>query len=462
MEFNPGGCGREGLYIWQRKTLPNRSGDLRKLARQGGRLVDKLFFKEDIKKMKKVISLLLVLALALGMLSGCGSKKTETVNGDSTKGDSAASGSETASADTASAEPVSIEFWTISLQPTFTDFFNGLIQQYESENPNVTVKWTDLPYETIQEKLVTAAAGGTSPDVVNLNTQFALTLAGKGALVDLNKEATEEQKSIYVDSLYDSAKIGDSVYAFPWYASPNIMIYNKALFEKAGIKDLPKNYQDAFDMAKTMKDTTGAYLYNPPEFFNLLFEEGIPVLSDDNTKAAFNTPDTLKLLQSFKTMTDADYLPKTNWGKWDNEIMLFETGKLAIVSSSGSTLSRVKDEAPDVYKNIGIAEPLTGSTGLSRNALMNIVVPEASKNHQEAIKFAAYITNDANQLAFCKQVAIFPSTTAASEDSYFTSDSTTLEGQARLMSAKVSKTSKDYSLGIEGQSDIQDAVNKIY
>lgn len=403
--------------------------------------------------MKKFISLCLVFVLIVSMLCGCG-KTDKNASEDSSAGKTAGV--------TKAAEPVTIEFWTISLQPTFTDFFNGLIKDYETANPNVTIKWTDLPYDSIQQKLVTAAAGGTAPDVVNLNTQMALTLAGKGALVDLAKEATEEQRSIYVESLYNSAKIGESVYAFPWYASPSIMFYNKALFEKAGITDIPTNYLQAFDMAKTMKDKTGAYLYNPPEFFDLLFQQGISILNEDNTAAAFNTANTADLLKSFKTMTDAGYLPKTNWGKWDNEIKLFETGKLAIISSSGSTLSRIKDEAPDIYKNIGIAEPLRGDTGLCKNPLMNLVIPSASKNHEEAIKFAAYITNDANQLAFCKQVAIFPSTKAASEDSYFTSDTTTLEGIARKMSVDVSKSSKDFSLGVEGQGNIQDAVNKVY
>ncbi len=409
--------------------------------------------------MKKVIGMLLILTLAVGMLSGCqSSKTTDGVQSDAsgeTKADEPGDGAKTT-------EPVALEFWTISLQPTFTDFFNQLIADYEAANPGVTVKWTDLPYESIQEKLVTAAAGGKAPDVVNLNTQMALTLSGKDALVDLEAEATQEQRSIYVESLYDSTRIGNSVYAFPWYASPNIMMYNKELFEKAGITEIPTNYQDAFDMAKTMKEKTGAYLYNPPEFFNLLVEEGIPILNDDNTAAAFNNTDTVKLLESFKAMTDADYLPKTNWGKWDNELKLFETGKLAIISSSGSSLSRIKDEAPDVYEKIGLAKPLTGSTGLSRNALMNVVVPKASKNQEAAILFASYITNDDNQLAFCKEVAIFPSTTKASEDSFFISDQTSLEGQARAMSTQVSVTSKDYSLGVEGQSDIQAEVNKVY
>ncbi len=420
--------------------------------------------------MKKIFSLCLVLVLAVGMLSGCGSSKKDTATqgvpadtkseaADSTK---AADSTETAADTTEAAEPVTVEFWTISLQPTFTDFFNGLITDYEAANPGVTVNWTDLPYDSIQQKLVTAAAGGTAPDVVNLNTQMALTLAGKGALVDLAKEATPEQQSIYVESLYASAKIGDSVYAFPWYASPSIMFYNKALFEKAGITEMPVNYLDAFEMAKTMKDTTGAYLYNPPEFFDLLFQQGIPILNEDNTAAAFNNADTAKLLEAFRNMTDADYLPKKDWGKWDNELKLFETGKLAIISSSGSTLSRIKDEAPDVYENIGIAEPLKGSAGLSENPLMNLVVPQASKNHTAAINFAAYITNDANQLAFCKEVAIFPSTIMASGDEFFLSDTTTLEGIARKMSVDVSKTSRDFSLGVEGQGDIQDAVNKVY
>ena len=403
---------------------------------------------------KRAAAGLCAAALAATALTGCGGGQETSTAASGAASGSTASGSE--------AEPVTLEFWTIALQPTFTDFLNGLIDKYEQENPNVTINWVDLPYDSIQQKLVTATAGGTSPDVVNLNTQMTLTLAG--ALVDLEKEATEEQKSVYIPSLYDSARIGDSVYAFPWYASPNIMFYNKALFEQAGldIETLPTQYREAFDAAKTMKEKTGAYLYNPPEFFNLMFEEGVSILNEDNTAAAFNTQDTVDLLNSFKELTDQDILPKNSkWGDWDTELKLFETGQLAIVSSSGSSLSRIKDEAPDVYENIGVAAPLTGSEGFSRNALMNLVVPEASKHHEEAIKFAAYITGDECQLEFCKQTAIFPSTIKASQDEYFLSDSETLEGQARIMSVEVSETSKDYSLGTAGQSEIQDAVNQI-
>lgn len=407
---------------------------------------------------KKLLSALLCATMAVSMLAGCGSGETSSASSDSsTDSTENAGGEETQTV----AEEITIEFWTIDLKAAFGDFFNEMIATYEAENPGVTINWTDIPYDDVQSKLVTAVAGGTAPDVVNLNTQLTLNLAGENALVDLNAEATEEQKNIYIEDLWNSAKIGDSVYAFPWYASPDIMFYNSELFEQAGM-EVPSTFEEALLEAEEFYNKTGAYLFLPDEFFNLLVEENISILNEDGTAAAFNTPETVDLLNRYKKYTDAGVIPKTKWGDWDEALKLFESGKLAIVSSSGSSLSRIKDEAPDIYEKISISTPLTGKTGLSRNPLMNLVVPAASKNHEAAIAFANYVTNDANQLAFCKEVSIFPSTVAASQDPYFTSDTETLEGQASAMSAQASQTSQDFSLGIANQNNIQQAVDKAY
>ena len=415
---------------------------------------------------KRLLSLLACAAIAVTAFTGCGGNNSKTSSGSAAKSEAATSTASSAKsgsavASTSSAEPVTVEFWTISLKANFEKFFNKLIAEYQTANPNVTINWVDVPYEDVQSKLVTAVAGGTAPDVVNLNTQMALTLVGQDALVDLNKAATEEQKSIYIESLWNSAKVGDSVYAFPWYASPDIMFYNKELMKKGGI-EAPSTFDQALEKSEKFYQDTKAYLFLPDEFFNLLIEENIPILSADGKKAAFNTKEAVALLKKYKSYVEKGVIPKTNWGSWDEALKLFESGKLAIVSSSGSSLGRIKDEAPDIYKNIAVSTPLTGSTGLSRNPLMNLVVPAASKNQEEAIKFANYITNDANQLAFCKIVSIFPSTKKASEDSFFTSDTKTLEGQASAMSAKASRTSQDFSLGVANQGTIQTAINKVY
>ena len=76
-----------------------------------------------------------------------------------------------------SADPITLEFWTISLSPTFDDYFNARFDAYTADHPNVTIKWVDMPQDAINDKLSTSAAAGNAPDVVNLNTSQALTMA---------------------------------------------------------------------------------------------------------------------------------------------------------------------------------------------------------------------------------------------------------------------------------------------
>ena len=62
-----------------------------------------------------------------------------------------------------------LEFWTISLQPFFTDYVNGLVAAYQRANPGVQVKWVDVQMQAIEQKLLAAIAGGVG---------FAVTLPG--------------------------------------------------------------------------------------------------------------------------------------------------------------------------------------------------------------------------------------------------------------------------------------------
>lgn len=96
---------------------------------------------------KRILATILALGIVGSALSGCSG---------SSPASSAAAGKTSSGSDSA---PVTVEWWTISMQPTFTDLFNGLIKDYEAEHKNVTIKWVDLPYESIQQKLITASAG---------------------------------------------------------------------------------------------------------------------------------------------------------------------------------------------------------------------------------------------------------------------------------------------------------------
>ena len=56
--------------------------------------------------------------------------------------------------------PQKIEFWTFSMKPKFTPYFEQLVQRYERDNPDVKVEWVDFPWDIIQTKLVTRIVAG--------------------------------------------------------------------------------------------------------------------------------------------------------------------------------------------------------------------------------------------------------------------------------------------------------------
>lgn len=391
-------------------------------------------------------------ATAAAALTACGGSKSDSSTGSSAAGSAASAGTTT------------LSFWTLALSPTYTDFIQGMIDQYESDHPDIKIDWQDLPWDGIQDKFLTQTAGGNPPDVINIWSQLALTYASKGALLDLEANATEEQKSIYLDSAYNSARLGDCVYAFPWYATPNITVYNKALFEQAGITEVPTTYDEIMDLAVDFKNKTGAYLFTPSTVFHMFYSYGIPMLDDTKTKATFDTPEALDLLEKLKALGDAGAIQSESgtWDNWDNDRQLYANGKLGMILGGAQTVSRLRDEASsEIMDNTAVNEAVLGPAKVSGEAIMNLVVSSGCKHPDEAIAFANWITNDDNQLAFCKLTSIFPTTKVASEDPFFKSDMESLEGQASYYASISAQNATDMTLGIEQDEDVKREIDTI-
>jgi putative chitobiose transport system substrate-binding protein len=364
---------------------------------------------------------------------------------------------------TTGAQKTQIEFWTLALQPTFTGFIQGLIDKYQAQHPDIEIVLQDLPWDGIQDKFLTATAGGNPPDVVNIWSQLAITYAGKGALLDLEANATAAQKSIYLDAAYDSARLGNSVYAFPWYATPNISVYNKELLTRGGLSKPPATYDEAFAIAIDFRAKTGAFILTPPSMFHVFYNYGIPMVSADKKKATFNTPETIALVTRLRDLGLAGALNTEpgSWDNWDNDRQLYAAEKLAMVVGGPQTVTRLKDESPAILTKTGVNSAVMGPANISGEAIMNLVVSRRSKHPTEAIDFANFITNDENQLAFCHEVSIFPTTKRAAADPFFQSDMVTLEGQANYYASLSAQDAVDMTLGLENDDNVKREIDNI-
>ncbi len=358
-------------------------------------------------------------------------------------------------------EPVTLEFWSNNLLPTFQDYLQGLVDAYQAENPHVTINWQDIPQNALQEKLTTAIASNTAPDVVDVGATILGVMASKGALTKLNEEAPAELIDQYVPGILASDTIGGSLYGFPWYATPYVTLYNKELFDKAGIS-VPKNYEELFTGFKTMKDAAGAWLMVPTKVSHILYFNGITLLSEDRKSAAFNTPEAAALLNKFVDGVKEGYIYETDWNGWDANLQVYATGQLAMLNSGAQSIRRIKDEAPNVYALTEVAPPIVGSNGFANSQVESLVVPVTSKHHEEAIKFAAWVASAKNQVEFSKLVAVFPTTKDGVADPFFTSDTETLEGKALAMITESINISMQVALPINQSSAVLKEIDALY
>ena len=78
-----------------------------------------------------------------------------------------------------------LQLWTLQLAPKFNTYMEGVIKNWQQNHPSALVRWTDLPWGSVERKLLAAVFARTAPDVVNLNPPFAANLASKGGIRDL-------------------------------------------------------------------------------------------------------------------------------------------------------------------------------------------------------------------------------------------------------------------------------------
>ena len=353
-----------------------------------------------------------------------------------------------------------LEMWTLALSPTFDDYVNGVIADFEAEHDGVTVNWIDLPDGGFPDRFFASVAAGNAPDVVNLNTARMLQAQAQGALVNLSEQASPEQLSIYFDNLLESSSVGGSVYAFPWYQAPTLLMYNKALFEQADLDPNapPATYAEAIDEARTIREATLLEGIAPLPFpEDWLVQNGVSILNEDGTAPAFNTPEGVAALQVYVDAVESRAVSREA-ASFDYEAAIrnFAGGQSAMLVTGPQFIRTVESDGPDVYANLGIAPYPQTATGIIPNAIQNMVVPAASDNIDLAIELANFMTNDANQLEFAKLVSIFPSTKEAAADPFFCSDQESLEGQARCIQSK----SIDRGFDNQVREDLRDLIRE--
>ena len=317
--------------------------------------------------MKKLLALFLVLALVLSL----------TVS--------------------AIADPVTITYAHFSGAGAQEETLKKMIEVFETKNPDIKVDLQITGFDDYFTKLATTIGGNNAPDVFEMNMENYLAYMLRGACADLTGLVNPES---YSAGTLEAVSSAGKLYAVPMSFSTCILIYNKALFDQAGIA-YPTNdwtWADAQTAAEAIKalgdDIWGYYqpiTYN--EFYKSVKSNGGSLLNEDYTAFTANSPENVAVLDAMlKRVRGENHVQPTaeemaGRGDWD----MFTEGKLGMIITGIWAFPTYTEKCSfdwDIVVEPGFA---TKSTFFFAN--VNCVSPSSEKK-EAAAKFADAMGSD--------------------------------------------------------------------
>jgi multiple sugar transport system substrate-binding protein len=263
-------------------------------------------------------------------VSACSSSNGNTsASGDNAGGSTAPSAADTASANTPAATssgsdggaPVTLTFWGTygnGGNKAQTDVLNKtIIPAFQKAHPNVTVKYVDIPYDSLLQKLETSAAGGQLPDLIRSDINWVPKFAALGVFAQLDGKMPNFDTlaaDTYPGSLA-TTKWQGHYYGLPLDTNTRVMISNSQALASAGITAPPATFDELKADASALKaKKISVFADKGIQGWTLLpwiWSGGGDIANADLTKATgyLNSPQNVATVQMLVDMYKAGEIP---------------------------------------------------------------------------------------------------------------------------------------------------------
>ncbi|MFD5451315.1 MULTISPECIES: extracellular solute-binding protein [unclassified Streptomyces] len=326
--------------------------------------------------------------------------------------------------DSESGGPVTITYWDTSNATNEAPTYKALVKEFEAANKGIKVNFVNVPFDQAQNKFDTAAGSKGAPDVLRSEVGWTPAFAKKGFFLPLDGTEALADQAKFQPNLIEQAKYEGKTYGVPLVTDTLAFVYNKALFEKAGVQ-APKTWDDLKKAAATIKDKTGvdgfwgstAGYYAQP----FLYGEGTDMVDADAKKITVKSPEAQKAYGTWLSLFNGKGLHKadTTADAYAHIQDAFVNGKVAsTIQGPWEITNFYKGSAFKDKNNLGIVTVPAGSAGKAGAPTggHNLSVYAGSdKAHQEAaLKLVNFMTSAKSQ----ETVALKNSTLPTRDDAY--------------------------------------------
>ncbi|WP_328544899.1 extracellular solute-binding protein [Streptomyces europaeiscabiei] len=323
--------------------------------------------------------------------------------------------------------PVTITWWDTSNATNEAPTYKALVEEFEAANKDIKVKYVNVPFDQAQNKFDTAAGATGAPDILRSEVGWTPAFAKKGFFLPLDGTDALKDQDKFQPSLIKQAQYDGKTYGVPFVTDTLALVYNRALFEKAGITEAPKTWDDLKKAAATVKDKTGVdgYWGSTQAYYaqSFLYGDGTDTVDVAAKKITVNSAEAKKAYGTWLDLFDGKGLHKadTTADAYAHIQDAFVNGKVAsIIQGPWEITNFYKGEAFKDKANLGIATVPAGTSGKAGAPTggHNLSVYAGSdKAKQEAsLKFINFMTSAKSQ----ETIALKNSTLPTRDDAYTT------------------------------------------
>ena len=367
--------------------------------------------------------LTVALVVLVGLVTACGQAADPTTT-TAAPATTAAPVTTAAPTTTAAPEPVTISYWHTMSDPE-TAQLEQVVGAFEEANQGVTVETTRFAYDDFKAALLTAIAGGEAPDTARLDIIWVPEFAELGALLQLDGTMPgfdEIAAGVFPGPLATNNWQGH-YYGLPQNTNTQVLLWNKELFDAAGVAGPPQTLTELADVACQLSEGEqqygyalgGTYFWAPaPVFYSMggqVVDEGV------TTATGFvNGEASLAAMQLFSDLYDQGCLSPNLLGGGVGTSDGHATGLYAMITDGPWMVDIYKGSYPEFEVNF--SQVPAGPEGSTSSVVggEDLVVFADSDEQDAALAWAAHLMSEETQRTMA-EVGMIPTLSGLAGDS---------------------------------------------
>ncbi len=298
-----------------------------------------------------------------------------------------------------------LTFWAMGNEGTHVP---RLLPAFEAAHPGIRVEVQPQPWSAAHQKLLTAYAGASLPDVSQIGNTWVAELAAIGALSPTPAFAADLLTDQF-PAVLETNQIAGRAVATPWYVDTRLIYYRTDLLARAGFDAMPTDWAEwkrAMHAVKRIAGDGSFAILLPLNEFEQLLTFGLqgdqPLLRDRDTRGNFASPSFLAALGFYKSLFDEGLAPVASAAQISNVWTEFARGYFSFYFSGpwtiGDMKSRLPPEVQPHWMTAGVPGP--NGPGASAPGGSSLAVFRSSPHQEAAWKLVRYLSDPAVQARF--------------------------------------------------------------